>query len=905
MKLRELRVSQWRRFREPLTLTFSDGINLLAGPNEAGKSTLAGAIRTAFFERYTTTTVEHLRPWGDSAASPEVELVFEWAGQTWRLTKRFLGKRRCDLRVGTQHHSNDDAENRLAALLGYHYPGRGASKPEHWGVPGLLWVEQGRLQELMEPVAHASDRIQAALGAELSAMTSSVGDAVLRRIEQLRAELLTGTGAARGELKAAAQARDTLREEAAKLQRQVAQYQADVDQLSRLRQEEAAAQAERPDLALQQALQAAQQQLAQVEALTTERDALQRNLDALAREQPLLEQRLGQLEQLERDVQRSQTELAREQSLREALGAQRQTLTQRLHDARQALEALRGRQARWQQRQQRLTLEQQHQQAQAELERLQAAHQRAVQTHETLLALQAQLQRLALPAGVLDAIVARQTRLREFDIRLQAAATRLRYTLAPGVTVTLADTRLEGEGECLITAGQTLDIPGVGRLHIEPGGSDIAALTREREAAATELAQLLQQHGLADVAHAQQRAAQCQQLETQLAHTRQTLQWLAPGGLDALAQDVARAQTAVAQLRQRLDTLPMPAHDESADADGTPIEAQVEQANQTVAQLEAAERLLAQQLVAADVRLEQLAQERQRLQAALTLARDSGEDQQVRQRLHTIAAERAALTQRLADLGAQIAALQPQALRQDIERLSRSLETLRTQAAQRRDAIVRLQTRLDTLGAQGLEEQWQQCRAQLEAAERRHQELDTRARALDLLHKTLIAKRDERKRRLQQPLLERIHHYLRLLFPGARATLDDALLPQGVERAGEYTALLDLSFGAQEQLGLISRLAYADLLQAAGHPTLIILDDALVHSDRQRLAQMKRILYDAAQRHQVILLSCHPENWMDVGAHVVQLDRIMAVTPNGNVANAAVDPIDAAYFDGRQHIQAS
>ncbi|MDM7456707.1 MAG: hypothetical protein P3W97_005505, partial [Tepidimonas sp.] len=53
------------------------------------------------------------------------------------------------------------------------------------------------------------------------------------------------------------------------------------------------------------------------------------------------------------------------------------------------------------------------------------------------------------------------------------------------------------------------------------------------------------------------------------------------------------------------------------------------------------------------------------------------------------------------------------------------------------------------------------------------------------------------------------------------------------------------------------------------------------------------------------LLSCHPENWMDVGAHVVQLDRIMAVTPNGNVANAAVDPIDAAYFDGRQHIQAS
>jgi hypothetical protein len=32
-------------------------------------------------------------------------------------------------------------------------------------------------------------------------------------------------------------------------------------------------------------------------------------------------------------------------------------------------------------------------------------------------------------------------------------------------------------------------------------------------------------------------------------------------------------------------------------------------------------------------------------------------------------------------------------------------------------------------------------------------------------------------------------------------------------------------------MGVISRLAYADLLKEAGRPTLIILDDALVHSD--------------------------------------------------------------------------
>ena len=40
----------------------------------------------------------------------------------------------------------------------------------------------------------------------------------------------------------------------------------------------------------------------------------------------------------------------------------------------------------------------------------------------------------------------------------------------------------------------------------------------------------------------------------------------------------------------------------------------------------------------------------------------------------------------------------------------------------------------------------------------------------------------------------------------------------------------------REQMGLISRPAYADLLREAGRPTLVILDDALEHSDVERPA---------------------------------------------------------------------
>ena len=41
-----------------------------------------------------------------------------------------------------------------------------------------------------------------------------------------------------------------------------------------------------------------------------------------------------------------------------------------------------------------------------------------------------------------------------------------------------------------------------------------------------------------------------------------------------------------------------------------------------------------------------------------------------------------------------------------------------------------------------------------------------------------------------------------------------------------------------------------------------------MHSDDTRLAQMKRILFDAATRHQILLFTCHPAQWRDMGRPV-------------------------------------
>ena len=231
--------------------------------------------------------------------------------------------------------------------------------------------------------------------------------------------------------------------------------------------------------------------------------------------------------------------------------------------------------------------------------------------------------------------------------------------------------------------------------------------------------------------------------------------------------------------------------------------------------------------------------------------------------------EEARLTATLEERQRRIDAVNPELLAQDLARFTQTADAMQRHAQERDAEITRLGIQLETLGANGLEERRDETGQQLEAQQRRHDQLQRRADALELLLKLLKEQRQEVTIRLQAPLQKHLNRYLKLLFPGAELTVDEALKPEtlirtqaGKEERGDLEAL---SFGAREQMGLISRLAYADLLKEAGRPTLIILDDALVHCDRARREQMTRILFDAAQRHQILMFTCHPENWQDLG----------------------------------------
>lgn len=874
MQLIELEVNQFRQFRQPLRLSnLEPGLNVIAGPNESGKSTLVRALRAAFFERYGSSVVTDLQPWGDSSAAPEVNLRFVWQEQVWRLHKRFLKQKRCDLHIDNQHWSGGEAEEKLAALLGYEFPGKGVSKAEHWGIPGLLWIEQGSGHEISSAVNHASEHLQAALGNTLGELASSGGDRVLESVNAQLAELQTKTGKPTGRYAQLLQAAAEQAEKVTGLAARVEQYKAEVDQLGQLVQQQATDELHKPWLEYRRREREAQQALDQVARLQQQQEQ-----DLLLQEQCgntlrlIREQIAGFKHQLEEQARREQA-VTSAATQYQALQLQVQQTTSALQRAEQDYAA-----ARAQLHQVRTHVQWQQQTSdqaalQTRLQHLQPQLESAKGCVAEVADWQQKLQHSQMPEADLKQLRQLQAALDQVLARQQQAATRLEYDLT-AKDISLNGQALHGRGEQLLTQAAELELGGLGRLRILPGGSDLGDLTREQQRLQDSYTALCQQLGVSDLAAAEQRQEQAQQAERALATARTRLAGLAPQGVQALEQELATCQQQLAAL----PALPEASSAEQPDISLHQAESLFTAAEQQWRQAEQQMRDAQQQLSAAEREQNTANAELTRLQTHIANLQNQQQEQGLTSQLSEQLAVAQTIGQRLDERAKQIAAARPDILQDDRLRFTRTAEQLEQAFAERKTTIVGLRSGLQALNAEALEEQLAAASQAAEQSAQRLREVERRAAALNLLQDLLGQQRQALTKRLQAPLQAHIQHYLPLLFPQADLLVDEQLQPRQLVRQQAGGAVSDaleaLSYGAREQMGLISRLAYADLLQASGRPTLIILDDALVHSDNQRLDDMKRILFDAARRHQILLFTCHADKWQDLGVQVRQMQQL-------------------------------
>ena len=171
--------------------------------------------------------------------------------------------------------------------------------------------------------------------------------------------------------------------------------------------------------------------------------------------------------------------------------------------------------------------------------------------------------------------------------------------------------------------------------------------------------------------------------------------------------------------------------------------------------------------------------------------------------------------------------------------------------------------RLEVGAGAGYQERFDLARTRHEQAQEEFARISDRAAGAKLLWETVTAHRDAARSRYAAPLERAVADFGKTVFgPSFEVALDGQLRIDTRTLNGVTLDFDSLSEGAKEQMSMLVRLACAKLVDPVeGAP--VVIDDALGHSDPQRLAKMRDAL--AASTGQVIVLTCFPERFANIG----------------------------------------
>lgn len=885
MLFNRVAIRNFRRLQQPIRIEgLGPGLNVIAGDNEEGKSTVLRALRAALFDRHTLSgnAAAAFQPYG-SQVRPEVELEFTLADKHYQLSKGFCQRPSADLIGPDGQHSGPAAEDRLKELLGFEHPDRGPADARHHGTWGMLWIEQGTA---FAPLLH-NERSKRTLQTTLEAEVGDIlggqqGHAILESVRSAYATFFTKTGRPRGEYSESKKNIETLVAELAEVEAKLQAYESKVDQLQRQREDLRRWDKDQIIDTQTAKLQQAEQAWAALDGL---REAVGRAESAqelaaseLRGAQARSQQRDSQIQALKR-LDEKCAELQRQLEAAQSAAQEQQPQLDQLTTAAQSATAAA---AAAQERVNAAEAAQRRQELSRLLAGLRKRLQAAASAAKVGNSAQADAEAIKATPKALETLRLLSQRLFTAQAQLAAGSPEVRFDLQVGV-------QHHGQpvtpGEPFVVSEETqFSLGELGSITIRPSGKDFAQATQQVQKLRQQLQQQLAQLDAPTLAAAEKALARRQELLQTAATQKELLAAHAPDGVAALEADIARQESELQRLGKTNDSN---LNDPQALAEQLQAaRAELEAATATAASAATALQDAQEQAAAAKNQLFELRTqlstqqaEQQRWRELLEDARSRETDDALATALAVADATAKVAATQLQHAKTELTAAEPERLQLELEKARDTLALSKKRYAELQRTTRELQIELQSLGQTGLGERRQELQAELAQAEIHANHLEREAQSLRVLYETLEDCAREAGETFLAPVIERIQPYLRLLMPDAELLLDSDLQLTGIRRNGIDEPFDGLSIGTREQLAVITRLAFADLLHEQGQPVVVIMDDALVYADEARFERMQLILRQAAERYQILILTCRERDYLDLGAPIIRLAdcREMAV----------------------------
>ena len=887
MKLKHVFVEGCGRFVEPVIVSgLESGLNVLAAPNEAGKSTLFRAVRACIFEKHTAKDKELRDLAAQGANAPlTIEVGFEHGGHEYVARKTFLASPRASLtRDGKEIAGARAADEEIYNVLGIK-PGSGRNVDE--GAFGMLWVAQSKSFAPPEVEGAVKDSIEGAIEREVGSLVG--GDRARELMKKLADELgalYTPSGQVKksGALGLAQERAENLARDLEETSRLLADLERDIDDLERKRRERDRIADPAIAVEMKQALKTAR------DDLQAARDA-EREVNEFAKTERLahsaFEKAEKAFEDLRQCAQRIDEATEKRAELSEKLAAfdadERECLKE-TDQARSALETLERGDERDAQSEAHLRRLAATATAAASLAAMERRHTGLVQLAGEFIAARAALAAIRATTADARALDDLDRQIAVMRGTLEAAAPRVEIAPAPGAreSIHLDGSPVTGAMDFRATRRTRITIAGIGEITIAPpaqfGEAEKTKLA-QLEAARTKL---LAGCEAADDAALRADVGRRTEIEGTINALRAGLAALDCKEADLPAQTSALAEKIAATKAQIADVLGT----ESAP-DPASIEAKQDALQGKRAETAAGRRRLGATITGLGERLRDIAKA-----AAAARTQAQALDAQLLKDLAVLPpAERAA---RLNEAGGAFANAQgahqraklafdqmreraptPDRIAQleaRVKRQEQALENHARQLAAVGAEIGQIEGRIQSRGGEGLGERVASLTDELALAQRDAERIRARAESLELLRQTIESCYEEQREQLQAPLRKRLQPFLNDLFPKAELTLDESFAVQRIVRAGATKSFDRLSDGTREQIAVLVRLAMGALLHERGEDLPIILDDALVFCDDDRIELMFDALNRAARTQQVIVLTCRGKSFRTLGGKALAIE---------------------------------